>query len=214
VGGDLRRVVVASRNRGKVAELRRLLRPARWRLLELDQAPGGAELHWVEDGSSYLGNAAIKARAACAATELPSLGDDSGIEVGALGGWPGLLTARWLGEDATPAELLEGLASRVAQLPTEQRRGSFVCALVLAVPVPDQEPRLIMAEGRLEGVLLSRPRGERGFGYDPIFVPGGEQRTMAEMSQARKDEISHRGRAARRLLGKVRRSHLGGPGAA
>jgi XTP/dITP diphosphohydrolase len=206
-------VVVASRNRGKLAELRRLLRPAPWRLLELDQAPGGAGLDWAEDGSSYQENAAIKARAVCRATGLPSLADDSGIEVRALDGWPGLLTARWLGEGATAAELLQGLAARVAQLSPAQRRGSFMCALVLAVPVPNQEPSLIVAEARLEGTLLTEPKGERGFGYDPIFVPDGEQRTMAEMSRADKDEISHRGRAARQLLAKLPRPRQNGSGA-
>jgi XTP/dITP diphosphohydrolase len=196
-------VVVASRNGGKAAELRRLLRAMPWRLLELDQAPGGHQIEWVEDGTSYRENAAIKARAVCAGTGLPSLADDSGIEVLALGGWPGLHTARWMGEGATPTQLLQGLIERIARLPDQSRRASFVCALVLAVPVAGSEPSLIEAESRLGGTLVTEPRGRLGFGYDPVFVPSGEQRTLAEMSQAHKDEISHRAMAARQLLVQV-----------
>jgi XTP/dITP diphosphohydrolase len=196
-------VVVASRNSGKVAELRRLLRALPWRLLELDQAPSGHEIAWVEDGTSYLENAVIKALAVCAGTGLPSLADDSGIEVPALDGWPGIHTARWMGEEATPAQLLQGLTERIANLPDESRRASFVCALALALPGSGSEPSLITTESRLHGHLVTAPRGRRGFGYDPIFIPSGEQRTMAEMSQAHKDEISHRAGAARLLLAKL-----------
>ncbi len=196
-------VVLASRHPGKAAELRQLLRGVPWRLLELDQAPGGHEIEWEEDGSSYLENATIKARAVCAGTNLPSLADDSGIEVRALGGWPGIHTARWMGEGATPAQLLQGLISRISSLTEEGRRASFVCALALALPVDGGETSLIVTEARLDGTLVTAPRGRRGFGYDPIFVPRGEQRTMAEMSQAHKDEISHRAMAARQLLAKL-----------
>lgn len=197
-------MVVASRNPGKAAELRRLLRAVPWRLLELDQAPGGHEIEWVEDGSSYQANAAIKARAVCAGTGLPSLADDSGIEVPALGGWPGIHTARWMGEGATPAQLLAGLAARVSILAEGSRQASFVCALALAVPESGRGVSLIVAESRLDGTLVTEPRGRHGFGYDPIFIPNGEQRTMAEMSQAHKDEISHRALAAHLLLMKLR----------
>lgn len=200
---QLRHVVVATRNRGKLGELRRLLRPVPWRLLDLDQAPGGHEVGWEENGATYRDNASLKARAVCRATGLPSLGDDSGVEVEALGGWPGIQTARWMGEGVAEAELLRGLSERVATLPAGERRGSFVCALVLAVPGLEGEPVLFATEGRLGGSLLVEPRGRRGFGYDPIFVPDGEQRTMAEMTEAHKDAVSHRGRAARQLLAMV-----------
>ena len=196
-------VVVASRNRGKAAELRRLLRAVPWRLLELDQAPGGHEIEWVEDGATFLENAIIKARAVCASTGLPALADDSGIEVPALAGWPGIQTARWMGEGATPGQLLRGLTERIASLPEASRRASFVCALALALPVPGSEASLIVTESRLDGTLVTEPRGRGGFGYDPIFIPQGDQRTMAEMSQAHKDEISHRAMAARQLLAKL-----------
>jgi len=196
-------VVVASRNPGKASELRRLLRAVPWRLLELEQAPGGQDIEWVENGASYRENASIKARAVSAGTGLPSLADDSGIEVPALGGWPGLHTARWMGEGATPMQLLRGLTERIATLPESSRRATFVCALALSVPRSGSAPLLIETESRLEGMLVTEPRGRRGFGYDPIFIPNGEQRTMAEMSQAHKDEISHRAMAAHQLLAKV-----------
>jgi len=195
--------VLASRNPGKAAELRRLLRGVPWRLLELDQAPGGHEIEWVENGSTYLENAVIKARAVCVGTGLPSLADDSGIEVPAFGGWPGIQTARWMGEGATSTQLLQGLTARIARLSENTRRASFVCALALAVPVPGSEASVIVTESRLAGTLVTEPRGRRGFGYDPIFIPNGEQRTMAEMSQAHKDEISHRALAARQLVEKL-----------
>ncbi|MGC1183643.1 MAG: non-canonical purine NTP pyrophosphatase [Candidatus Dormiibacterota bacterium] len=195
-------VVVASRNAGKAAELRRLLRGVSWRLLEMDQAPGGHEIEWVEDGATYLENATIKAKAVSRRTGLPALADDSGIEVAALDGWPGLHTARWMGEDATATDLLNGLIARVATLSDDQRRATFVCALALVVPA-GSESALIVTESRLDGTLVTEPRGRSGFGYDPIFIPTGEQRTMAEMSQAHKDEISHRAMAARQLLAKL-----------
>ncbi|HVC38435.1 MAG TPA: non-canonical purine NTP pyrophosphatase [Candidatus Dormibacteraeota bacterium] len=197
-------MVVASRNPGKAAELRRLLRAMPWRLLELDQAPEGHLIEWVEDGTTYLENAAIKAQAVSAGTGLPALADDSGIEVPALGGWPGIKTARWMGEAATQSQLLQGLTERVASLPEDRRRAVFICALALAVPRAGAETWVKLTESRLEGVLVTEPRGRHGFGYDPIFIPNGEQRTMAEMSQSHKDEISHRGMAARELVAKLR----------
>jgi XTP/dITP diphosphohydrolase len=197
-------VVVASRNAGKAAELRRLLRGVSWRLLEMDQAPGGHEIEWVEDGATYLENATIKAKAVSKGTGLPALADDSGIEVAALGGWPGLHTARWMGEGATTTDLLQGLIKRVGELPENQRRATFVCALALVLPAAGTESALIVTESRLDGTLVTKARGRSGFGYDPIFIPTGEQRTMAEMSQAHKDEISHRALAAQQLIRKLR----------
>jgi XTP/dITP diphosphohydrolase len=193
-------VVVASRNRGKVAELRRLVRGVPWRVLDLDQALGGTEIEWEEDGASYRENAVIKATAVCAATGLASLADDSGIEVASLGGWPGVHTARWMGPTASADQMLVGLIERVAKVAPLKREGSFVCALALALPGTHGEIGVIESEARVDGMLLTTPRGSRGFGYDPIFVPKGEGRTMAEMSQAQKDRLSHRGQAVRKLL--------------
>ncbi len=193
-------LVVASRNPGKVGEFRRLLDPVGWRLLSLDEAPQGSSTSWEEDEETYLGNALVKAVAAATSTRLPALGDDSGVEVQALGGWPGLRTARWLGEGATAAQLREGLQRRVADLAQDERRAAFVCALALAVPTADGALRTFTSEARVEGSLLPVPRGRAGFGYDPIFVPAGETRTMAELNPEEKDFHSHRGLAVRQLL--------------
>jgi XTP/dITP diphosphohydrolase len=198
-----------------VNELRRLLRAVPWRLLDLDLVIGGPGVRWREDGATYSENAAIKARAACAATGLPSLADDSGIEVVALDGWPGIRTARWMGEGVTAEQLMSALAQRIATLAPDQRAAIFVCALALAMPRFPGEPESLIAEARLDGVLLTQPRGRRGFGYDPIFVPRGETCTMAEMSQSRKDEISHRARAVRKLMSRIgtpQAGHVGSPG--
>ncbi|MFZ0995069.1 MAG: non-canonical purine NTP pyrophosphatase [Candidatus Dormiibacterota bacterium] len=194
---------MASRNSGKVDELRRLLRAVPWRLVELDQAPGGTGIHWEEEGATYRANAAIKARAVCAGTGFPSLGEDSGIEVKALDGWPGVHTARWMGAVASADQLLAGLTERVAALAPADRGATFVCAVALALPGPRGEIELFESEARLEGTLLTQPRGRQGFGYDPIFVPEGGLHTMAEISQAQKDEVSHRGAAVRKLLSRL-----------
>jgi XTP/dITP diphosphohydrolase len=194
-------VVLASRNRGKAAELSLLLTGAPWDLVPLDDAPAGESVTWDENGSSYHENAAIKARAVALGTGMPALADDSGLEVRALHGFPGIHTARWLGDAATEAELLAGIAAKVAELPPTSRHATFVCVLALAVPAgPAGGLTLRYAEGRVEGGLLPEPRGEGGFGYDPIFVPAGQRLTMAEMPRQDKDCWSHRGRAARELL--------------
>jgi XTP/dITP diphosphohydrolase len=193
-------VVVASRNPGKVEEFRRLLAPFGWRLLALDEAPQGSATSWEEDRETYLGNALVKAVAAATSTRLPAIGDDSGVEVAALGGWPGLHTARWLGDGATAAQLREGLQRRVADLPEARRQAAFVCALALAIPTAGGALKTLTSEARVDGSLLAMPRGRAGFGYDPIFVPAGETRTMAELDPEEKDFHSHRGRAVRQLL--------------
>ena len=180
------RLLVATRNAHKLRELSRLL-PG----VELDPLPDGVPTP-PEDGDTYAANALIKARAAAAATGRPAIADDSGIEAEALGGRPGVRTARFAGEQATDAENL-------AKLAAEAPPGSglrYVC--VIAHADPDGEERTF--EATSDGVVAPRPRGDGGFGYDPLFVPvPGDGRTMAELSDAEKDAISHRGRAARAL---------------
>ena len=181
------RGLLATGNAGKAAELSRLLGA------DVEARP----LDVVEDAGSYAGNALLKARAARAvAGDRVGLGDDSGIEVAALGGEPGLRSARWTGpgdadRNAALLARLEGASDRSA---------AFVC--VLAAVLPDG--REILAEGRVEGDLAEAPRGAGGFGYDPLFVPRGETRTVAELSAGEKDELSHRGRAARALVTALR----------
>jgi XTP/dITP diphosphohydrolase len=186
-------LVLATRNQHKIRELEALLAPHR-----LVGLPPEVELP-PETGASFEENALIKARAAAAAMLRPVIADDSGISVAALGGAPGIHSARYAGESATDeenlAKLIDEMRGRV------DRRAAYVC--VLALSRPHGEPDVTF-EGRCEGELTEQPRGNGGFGYDPIFVPdehsaGEAARTMAELSPADKDAISHRGRAARAL---------------
>jgi XTP/dITP diphosphohydrolase len=184
------RIVMASRNQHKVRELAGLLAPH-----TLEPLPESVELP-PEDGETFADNALIKARAAAAATGAPALADDSGIAVAALGGAPGVGSARYAGPSATDEQNLGKLLETMAA--GDDRRAAYVC--VLALVEPDGPERLF--EGRCEGRLAHAPRGSGGFGYDPAFVPDdleGPERTMAEITPAEKDAISHRGRAARRL---------------
>jgi XTP/dITP diphosphohydrolase len=178
-------VVLATRNAHKLREFRRLL-PG----VELQGLPDDVELP-PETGETFAENALVKAQVAAAATGSPALADDSGIEAEALGGRPGVRSARYAGLEATDAENLELL--RAEAPPGSGLR--YVC--VVAYVAPGEEPRL--AEGTCAGRMAEAPRGERGFGYDPVFVPedGDGRRTMAELSDEEKDRISHRGRAAR-----------------
>jgi XTP/dITP diphosphohydrolase len=184
------RLVLASRNAHKLLELGALLAPH-----TLVALPGDVELP-PETGSTYAENALAKARAAAAATGLPALGDDSGIEAAALGGAPGIRSARHAGEHASDEE---NLARLLQDVPAGgDTRVAYVCVLALAAPDGTE----LCVEGRCEGRLTHEPRGVGGFGYDPAFVPDdyGDGRTMAELEQEEKDAISHRGRASRALV--------------
>ena len=184
------RLVLATRNPHKLAELQALLAPH-----EVLPLPDGLDLP-PETGSTFEENAAIKARAAASMTGALSVGDDSGIEAAALGGAPGVRSARFAGEDATDEQNLARLLRDVP--PDGDTRVAYVCALVATWP----EGAEVSVEGRCTGRLTHEPRGDGGFGYDPAFVPDDlpGDRTMAEISPAQKAEISHRGRAARALL--------------
>jgi XTP/dITP diphosphohydrolase len=187
------RLILASRNDHKVRELSQLLP------YELEPLPGSIELP-PETGTTFADNALGKARAAARATGRPAVADDSGIEAAALGGAPGVWSARYAGENATDEE---NLAKLLREVPTDgDRRAAYVCALAYVEPGGVEE----VVHGRCEGVLVIEPRGEGGFGYDPAFVPDdypGDDRTMAELSPAEKDAISHRGRAARALAARL-----------
>ena len=185
------RIVMASRNPHKVRELAGVLTPH-----TLEPLPEWVELP-PEDGDTFTDNALIKARAAAAATGVSVLADDSGIVVPALGGAPGVRSARYAGPSATDEENLDKLLDEMSG--EDDRRAAYVC--VLALVEPDGAERLF--EGRCEGRLVTSPRGSGGFGYDPAFVPDdldGADRTMAEIAPAEKDAIIHRGRAARSLV--------------
>jgi XTP/dITP diphosphohydrolase len=185
------RLVLATHNEHKLREFRALLEPH-----TLVPLPDDMSLP-PETGATFEENARAKAEAACRATGEPAIADDSGIEAAALGGRPGVRSARYAGEGATDEE---NLAKLLAEVPDDgDRRVAYVCALAYAEP--DAETRVFIE--RCEGELAREPRGEGGFGYDPAFVPTGsaDRRTMAELSVAEKDAISHRGRAARAFLG-------------
>ena len=183
------RLVLSTRNPHKVRELGTLLAPH-----EVLPLPEEVELP-PETGHTFADNALEKARAAARATGLPALADDSGIEAVALGGAPGVRSARFAGENASDEENLSKLLREVP--PDGDRRVAYVCVLAY---VSGDEERLF--EGRCEGSLATEPRGSGGFGYDPAFLPAdtGDGRTMAELSVEEKDAISHRGRAARAFL--------------
>jgi XTP/dITP diphosphohydrolase len=190
-------LIFATANKHKLREMRELLPE-----LELKALPEGVELP-PEEGDSFAAIALEKARAAHAASGEAAIGDDSGIEAMALGGRPGIHSARYGGPGASDEENLEKLLGEVATA-GEDRRAAYHCALALVEA--DGLERVF--EARCEGRLIERPRGEGGFGYDPAFVPNdtgsADERTMSELSQAEKNEISHRGRAARLLA-----AHLG-----
>jgi XTP/dITP diphosphohydrolase len=197
------RLVLATANPGKVEELRAAV--AEWgsvHVLSLDAFPGVACPE--ENDTSYVENAVLKARAVAAATAVPALGDDSGLEVDALGGAPGPRSARYAGEDANDEQNLSKLIAALADVPAALRTARYRCVAVLVAPNGETD----VAEGTVEGLLIDEPRGSGGFGYDPIFVPVGESRTMAELAPDEKDTISHRGRAFRALVPALAR--LGG----
>jgi XTP/dITP diphosphohydrolase len=184
------RAILATRNDHKLRELGSLMRP-----VELDPLPDDVRLP-PETGTTFADNALIKARATAVATGRPAVADDSGIQAEALGGAPGVYSARYAGDNATDEE---NLAKLLADVPEDgDRRVAYVCALAYVEPGGREE----VVHGRCDGVLALAPRGDGGFGYDPAFIPDDREDglTMAEISPDEKDAISHRGRAARALL--------------
>lgn len=198
-----RRVLVATRSIHKLRELVVLLALEHADLVTLDQL--GIEGDPIEDGATFEANAAIKARFGLRASGLPTLADDSGLEVDALGGGPGVRTRRYAGEDATDEANNRKLLAALGGLPPERRGARYVCVLALALPEvagPRGGVPIITARGTCRGRIASEPRGTGGFGYDPIFEPSSEPpggRTFGLWTPAEKGAISHRARAARRM---------------
>ena len=190
------RLLVATRSEHKLRELGELLCLRRGELVSLDQL--GVLGDPVEDGPTFASNAAIKARFGVDVTGLTTLADDSGLEVDALDGGPGIRTRRYAGEDATDADNNAKLLATLKDLPPDRRGARYVCVLALAVP----GERLVFARGTCRGRIATEPRGTGGFGYDPIFEPASEPpggRTFGLWSPAEKHAVSHRARAARRM---------------
>jgi XTP/dITP diphosphohydrolase len=188
------RVLLASRNAKKLAEMRRIFAPLLpdVEVLGLAEVPPYVEV--PETGATFADNALLKAREGLAHTGLPTVADDSGLAVDALNGMPGVLSARWSGRHGDDEANLRLLLGQLADTPDERLGAAFVCAVAYV----DGE-REIVVDGRMPGRLVREKRGTNGFGYDPIFVPDGYQVTSAELPSEEKDAISHRGKALRAL---------------
>jgi XTP/dITP diphosphohydrolase len=187
------RLALATGNPGKIREIRGLLSGLDIELLTHDDFEGWPSLE--EEGDSFEENAACKAQALSRWAGIPALADDSGLEVEALGGEPGVMSARYAGRQGDDAANIARLLLEMEGTPTASRRARFVCVLVLASP--DGERIEIMET--CEGTITTSPRGELGFGYDPVFVAAGMKKTLAELPLEEKNAISHRGKALRRL---------------
>ena len=196
----MKTVILATNNAHKVSEITNALDFPGWRFLTLREA--GIESDPEEDADTFLGNARIKALAAHDASGgLAALADDSGLEVDALGGAPGVYSSRYAGEDATDEDNNAKLLAELADTPDDERTARFVCTLVFI----DEDGLETSSRGTVEGVIGHEPQGEGGFGYDPLFWPkvfDGEC-TLAEVPQSRKNEVSHRGNALRALRFKL-----------
>lgn len=209
-------MLLATRNAKKLVELRRLLASSDIsgvRVLGLDDVPPFPEL--PETAATFEGNALAKARDAAAATGLATVADDSGLEVDALGGMPGVLSARWAGRHGDDAANLQLVLNQLTDVPEGRRGAAFVCAMALVVPLGAQtsgaqtsgtqtSETQTVVRGYWRGTLTRAARGSNGFGYDPIFIPDGDWRTSAELDPSEKDAVSHRGQALRALLPALR----------
>ena len=186
-------IVLATRNKKKVEEIKRIIKDMPVTIYTLDDFPGCPEV--VEDGKTFEENAVKKASAVSRYTKMPALADDSGLEVYALDGAPGVFSARYAGEGAGDRKNYEKLLKEMNSLPDDKRIGRFVCVIALAFP----DSRVETFSGYAEGLIGKKPKGANGFGYDPVFYPKGHGRTFAEMSDKEKDLLSHRGAALARL---------------
>jgi XTP/dITP diphosphohydrolase len=198
----VRRIVLATRNGHKVRELQTILADLIGELdleiVGMGEFPETADV--VETGVTFAENATLKAVAAARATGLPALADDSGLAVDVLGGAPGVFSARWAGTHGQDRANLELLLGQLCDVPEEHRTAAFVCAAALALP----DGTVVVREGRMPGTLAREPRGDSGFGYDPILVVDGDTRTSAELSFEEKNAISHRGKAFKVLAADLR----------
>lgn len=187
------KLIIASNNKHKIYEIKAMLGDRFSEILSLREA--GIDHETVEDGETFIDNARKKSREICEISGCAALADDSGISAHALGGAPGVYSARFSGgtDEDNNRLLVEKLSDK------EDKGAHYTCAMVLTYP----DGREITAEGYLYGSIIDTPRGSRGFGYDPHFVPDGETRTVAEMTDEEKNAISHRGRALRELLSKI-----------
>lgn len=192
-------IVVATGNKGKVAEIAAALATLPVKILSLGDLDAVPEA--VENGETFEANAVLKATHYSLHTGKPCLADDSGLEVDALHDAPGVYSARYSGEGATDAANNEKLLAELAAMPAEERTARFRCVLAYVAP----EGILLTADGSCEGIILSEPRGEGGFGYDPLFYLPALDKTLSEISIAEKNAVSHRGQALRNMATKLAR---------
>jgi len=197
---NLHTIVLASRNRGKAQEFRSLLSPMASRILTLEDL--GLESLIQECGKSFAENARLKALGYSQLVDLPVLADDSGLEVAALGGRPGIHSARYAGGNASDADRIRKLLGEL-EVSGNNRRARFVCALALA----QAGILLAQSEGTCEGEIALEPRGTNGFGYDPIFLLPELGKTFAELDESAKNQYSHRARAVHSLLDRLKEFH-------
>jgi len=186
-------IVLATRNKKKIEEIKRITVDLPITVLSLDNFPDCAET--VEDRNTFEGNAVKKASEICRCTGKPALADDSGLEVDALGGAPGVFSARYAGGSGNDARNYEKLLAELKNVPDAKRGARFVCCMALAFP--DGSVNTFI--GYAKGCIAREPHGRQGFGYDPVFIPEGYQKTFAEMSGEEKDKLSHRGKSLEKL---------------
>ena len=185
----MKKILLGSKNKGKIQEFQEAFQDSQIEILSLNDFPDCPDA--PETGNSFEENASQKALFYQEFTGLPSLADDSGIEVDALGGAPGIYSARYAGEPANDLANNRKLLENLEGIPSEKRTGRFVCVLALA-----KNGQIVqLSRGTAEGIVLEAPQGENGFGYDPTFIPLGETRTYAQMSKEEKGALSHRRRA-------------------
>ncbi len=197
--GSLLDLLIATNNHGKLAELFELLSDTPFRLLSLSDV--GIDFEVPETGSTFEKNAEIKATAYLERSGLLTLADDSGLEVRALGGEPGVYSSRYAGEGATDAQRIALLLQNLDNIPEGRRQARFRCAIALAPPRGPAE----LFTGECPGTITRSPRGDNGFGYDPVFLLDGSDRTMAELSRDEKGRISHRSRTLRKVIPELER---------
>lgn len=201
--GGIRRILFATGNEGKMREIRSILADTGAEVLSMKEA--GIFVDIVEDGATFEENALIKARAAAAVlrgTDSVALADDSGLVIDALGGEPGIYSARYMGEDTSYEEKNAALLGRLEGVPDEKRTARFVCAMAAVMP----DGREFTAQGTIEGRIGYQAKGEGGFGYDPIFYVPEFGKTTAEMAAEEKNKVSHRGKALEQMKEMLRKN--------
>jgi len=205
MAGKKLKVVLSSGNLDKLREVTQIL-DANWlEIVPLSDFPSAPEPK--EGKESLKENALLKARAARDFTGLPAIGDDTGLEVDILDGKPGVLSSRYAGKDASYADNVRKLLDLLQKIPREQRIATFRCVIALALPGGAEK----MFRGQCPGQIAFEPRGDGGFGYDPIFIPEGKRTSFAQLSPAIKNRLSHRGRALRSLKRHLRKMYLAEP---